>query len=72
LQLLTHLVSRLHAGWLVRLDVGLAWFAALATLILVPTDVAATLAQGPPGTLAVWWRVAYWWAALPCCLSRDL
>ncbi|EFN53506.1 hypothetical protein CHLNCDRAFT_136844 [Chlorella variabilis] len=48
-------------GWLVRLDVGLAWFAALATLILVPTDVAAALSQQDPGPLAVWWRAAYWY-----------
>lgn len=27
----------------VRLDVGLAWFAALSTLILVPTDIAHAL-----------------------------
>ena len=53
-----------HAGWLVRLDVGLAWFAALATLILVPTDVAAALSQQDPGPLAVWWRAAYWCG---CC-----
>jgi hypothetical protein len=28
---------------LVLLDVGLAWFAALSTLVLVPTDVASAL-----------------------------
>lgn len=48
------------AGWLIRLDVGLAWFAALATLILVPADVASALAGEPPGGLAVWWRASYW------------
>ena len=54
-----------------RLDVGLAWFAALATLILVPTDVAAALAGRPPGHLAAWWKAAYWWGSGPlgivCC-----
>lgn len=30
-------------SWLVHLDVGLAWFAALSTLVLVPTDVSTTL-----------------------------
>ena len=34
-----------------RLDVGLAWFASLATLILVPADVAAALAGSPDGAL---------------------
>ena len=29
--------------WLVLLDVGLAWFSALATLVLVPIDVASAL-----------------------------
>ena len=48
-------------GWFVRLDVGLAWFAALATLILVPTDVATTLAGNQPGYLSAWWLAAYWW-----------
>lgn len=51
-------------GWLVRLDVGLAWFAALATLILVPADVSSALNGSPPGDLAAWWKVAYWCAAL--------
>ncbi|KAI3424225.1 hypothetical protein D9Q98_009581 [Chlorella vulgaris] len=61
-----------NAGWLVRLDVGLAWFAALATLILVPTDVAAALAQRPSGTLAVWWRVAYWYGFIVQMLVLPL
>lgn len=39
---------------------GLAWFAALATLILVPTDVATTLQADQPGYLSTWWLVAYW------------
>lgn len=30
-------------SWLVHLDVGLAWFSAISTLVLVPTDVATTL-----------------------------
>ncbi|KAK2076006.1 hypothetical protein QBZ16_001342 [Prototheca wickerhamii] len=33
-------------GLAVRIDVGLAWGAALATLVLVPTDVATTLLGG--------------------------
>jgi hypothetical protein len=45
----------------VRLDVGLAWFAALGVLVLVPTDVAAALARRSPGPLAAWWRAAYWY-----------
>jgi len=53
-------VPPISPGWLIRLDVGLAWFAALATLILVPADVASALAGEPPGGLAVWWRAAYW------------
>ncbi|KAL6768158.1 hypothetical protein ACKKBF_B38030 [Auxenochlorella protothecoides x Auxenochlorella symbiontica] len=48
-------------GLLVRLDVGLAWGAALATLILVPTDVATTLLGGSPPQLATWWRATYWY-----------
>ena len=55
-------VAILLADWLVRLDVGLAWFAALATLVLVPTDVAHALAGKPPGPLLTYgWRAAYWW-----------
>lgn len=49
------------AGWLLRLDVGLAWLAALAALVLVPADVAAALARQPPGPLAACWKAAYWW-----------
>ncbi len=30
-------------GWLVRLDVGVAWIAALSSLLLVPADVSHTL-----------------------------
>lgn len=52
---------RPSAGWLLRLDVGLAWLAALAALVLVPADVAAALAHRPPGPLAACWRAAYWW-----------
>jgi len=31
----------------VRVDVGLAWFAALSTLVLVPTDIAHALQARP-------------------------
>lgn len=55
-------------GWFVRLDVGLAWFAALATLILVPTDVATTLLRAHPGYLGTWWKAVYW-CARPHCNS---
>ncbi|GAB4813329.1 hypothetical protein N2152v2_000375 [Parachlorella kessleri] len=51
-------------GWFVRLDVGLAWFAALATLILVPTDVATTLLGDQPSYLTAWWLAAYWYGFL--------
>lgn len=47
-------------GLAVRVDVGLAWGAALASLILVPTDVATTLLGGSPPQLAKWWRASYW------------
>lgn len=33
-------------SWLVHVDVGLAWFSALSTMVLVPTDVATTLEVG--------------------------
>ena len=52
-------------GLAVRIDVGLAWGAALATLILVPTDVATTLLGGSPPHLAQWWRSSYW------CVGRG-
>ncbi|PSC73983.1 LMBR1 domain-containing 2-like protein A [Micractinium conductrix] len=51
-------------GWGVRLDVGLAWFAALAAVVLVPADVAAALTGRPNSQLAVWWRAAYWYGFL--------
>ncbi|PRW61506.1 LMBR1 domain-containing 2-like protein A [Chlorella sorokiniana] len=59
---LAHSERAKSTGWLIRLDVGLAWFAALATLILVPADVASALAGEPPGDLAVWWRASYWYS----------
>lgn len=38
------LVMPMHGvDWLVRLDVGVAWIAALSTLLLVPADVSHTL-----------------------------
>eukprot|EP00884_Botryococcus_braunii_P007317 jgi/Botrbrau1/16587/Bobra.0068s0018.2 len=46
---------------LVLADVGLAWFAALSTLVLVPTDVASALQGHRSELLTVWWRVAYWY-----------
>ena len=49
------------AGWFVRLDVGLAWACALATLVLVPVDVATVLLGVPaPAQLHIWWSAAYW------------
>lgn len=47
--------------WAVKLDVGLAWFAALSTLVLVPTDVATTLQDEPAALLWLWWRIVYWY-----------
>mmetsp|Transcript_8614 Transcript_8614/g.25881 ORF Transcript_8614/g.25881 Transcript_8614/m.25881 type:complete len:758 (+) Transcript_8614:498-2771(+) len=47
--------------WAVKLDVGLAWFAALSTLVLVPTDVATTLEDEPAALLWLWWRIVYWY-----------
>lgn len=35
--------AKRSVSWAVRADVGLAWFAALSTLILVPTDIANAL-----------------------------
>ena len=35
-------------------------FAALSTLILVPTDVATALEEQQPPWLSLWWRIAYW------------
>lgn len=44
-----------------RLDVGLAWACALATLVLVPVDVATVLLGVPaPAQLHIWWSAAYW------------
>ncbi|KAK9795930.1 hypothetical protein WJX73_006763, partial [Symbiochloris irregularis] len=45
----------------VRLDVGLAWLAALSILLLVPTDVASTLQGRQPSVLSQGWRMAYWY-----------
>ncbi|KAL4424193.1 hypothetical protein ABPG75_001494 [Micractinium tetrahymenae] len=59
-------------GWLLRLDVGLAWFAALAALVLVPADVAAALARQPPGPLAACWKAAYWYGFLAQVLVLPL
>ncbi len=42
---------------------GLLWygrFAALSTLVLVPTDVAGTLDSQPAALLWLWWRIVYW------------
>lgn len=50
----------------VRLDVGLAWLAALSIFVLVPLDVASTL-QGQQGQqqqqhrLGILWKVTYWY-----------
>lgn len=57
-------LPRPSTGVLVRVDVGLAWGAALATLVLVPTDVATTLLGGPPPQLDTWWQVSYWYGFL--------
>jgi len=35
-------------------------FAALSTLVLVPTDVATTLEDEPAVLLWLWWRIVYW------------
>ena len=35
-------------------------FAALSTLVLVPTDVATTLEDEPATLLWLWWRIVYW------------
>lgn len=43
---LRYMPSR-RTNWTVKLDVGLAWFAALSTLVLVPTDVATAMQVGP-------------------------
>ncbi|KAK9867472.1 hypothetical protein WJX84_005221, partial [Apatococcus fuscideae] len=48
-------------GWLVRLDVGVAWLAALSTLLLVPADVSHTLQGEHPESLRVGWQVSYWY-----------
>lgn len=37
-------------------------FAALSTLILVPTDVATALEEQQTSWLSLWWRIAYWCA----------
>ena len=39
---LRYMPSR-RTSWTVKLDVGIAWFAALSTLVLVPTDVATAM-----------------------------
>ena len=43
-------------------------FAALSTLILVPTDVATALEEQRPPWLSLWWRIAYWCA---CCAAEP-
>ncbi|KAK9820676.1 hypothetical protein WJX74_004847 [Apatococcus lobatus] len=47
--------------WLVRIDVGVAWVAALSTLLLVPADVSHTLQGEHPTALRVGWQVSYWY-----------
>lgn len=51
-------------GRLVRLDVGLAWSAALVQLALVPVDVTGALGSGSPARLDLWWKSCYWYAWL--------
>lgn len=56
---LLYLPSRsTHLG--VRIDVALAWFAALLTVVLTPTDVATALLGTSPSALSEWWQAAYW------------
>ena len=47
----------------VRLDVGLAWLAALSIFVLVPLDVASTLQgqQQQQHRLGILWKVTYWY-----------
>lgn len=51
---------------LVKVNVGLAWFAALSVLVLVPADLLATLQPKEGGSeqqlLKLWWSIAYWYA----------
>lgn len=42
------------------LCLGAIRFAALSTLVLVPTDVATTLEDESVGLLWLWWRIVYW------------
>lgn len=62
----------LGSGWFVRLDVGLSWFAALATLLLVPPDVAIALRNEEPGMLPKLWQIAYWYSLLAQCIFLPL
>ena len=41
-------------------ETGNGRFAALSTLVLVPTDVATTLEDEPATLLWLWWRIVYW------------
>lgn len=53
---------------LVKIVVGLAWFAALSVLVLVPADLLATLRYDTGAykekepLLKAWWSIAYWYA----------
>ncbi|GMH42927.1 hypothetical protein BSKO_10849 [Bryopsis sp. KO-2023] len=48
---------------LVKINVGLAWFAAMSVLVLVPADLLATLQDMEGGELLkLWWSIAYWYA----------
>ncbi|CAL8470464.1 g10006 [Coccomyxa elongata] len=48
-------------GWLVKVNVGSAWICALATLILVPSDVYHALQGQHLELLRQWWRISYWY-----------
>jgi hypothetical protein len=52
----------LHASclWFTKWRIGDGRFAALSTLVLVPTDVATTLEDEPATLLWLWWRIVYW------------
>ena len=81
------LASNTYTGWFVRLDVGLSWFAALATLLLVPSDIASSLQQQqeqhssqPPSSshssssshLSQWWVASYWFSFISQVLILPL
>ena len=53
---------RIEASPAVSCPKRLRRFAALSTLILVPTDVATALEEQRPPWLSLWWRIAYWCA----------